>query len=64
MSYHSTLLPLRLIIRAANIITRKCEEPEAAEPFFKKLEIELHCKLDFNKMNSQNLKKYLKIATQ
>lgn len=63
ISDHSTLLPLILIIRAGNI-TRKCEEPEAAEAFFKKLEIELHCKLDFNKMNSQNLKKYLKITTQ
>lgn len=60
MSNHSTLM---LIITAGNI-TRKCEEPEAAEAFVKKLEIELHCKLDFNKMNSQNLNKYLKIATR
>lgn len=65
MSYYSALLPLILIIFfRAGYITRKCEEPQAAVAFFKKLEIELHCKLDFNKMNSQNLKKYLKIATQ
>lgn len=63
MSNHSTMLPLILIIRAGNI-TRKCEKPEAAEVFFKKLESELHCKLDFNKMNSQILKKCLKIAMQ
>lgn len=45
---HGTSLPTALIVRAGNI-TRKREEPEAAEAFLRKLESELHYKLDSNK---------------
>lgn len=48
MSHHGTPLPVTLIVRAGNI-TRKCEEPDAAEIFLKKLGSELHYKLDSNK---------------
>lgn len=44
----TALLPVTLIVTAGNI-TRKCEEPEAAEAFLKKLENELHYKLGSNK---------------
>lgn len=40
-------LPTTLFVRAGNI-TRKCGQPEAAE-ILKKLESELHYKLDSNK---------------